>query len=157
MGCASNEANINKQDEKIEADDEKTNIEIIVYVSGEVLKPDVYHLTDGCRVIDAIEKAGGFKEEANKESLNLARKLKDGEQIMIPKIGDDRLLEKKVNINTANIEELTKLRGIGKSKAEAIINYREKNGRFTEVEELRNIRGLKGSNFENIKDLVTVD
>lgn len=125
-------------------------------MSGEIDKPDVYKLEEGSRVIDAIEKAGGFKETADRSALNLARKLKDGEHIMIPKIGN-RLDEKKVNINKADEKELSSLRGIGKSKAESIIKYREMNGNFTDIEQLKNVRGLKGDIFENIKDLVTVD
>lgn len=141
-----------------------TNQKIAVHVGGEVNNPGVYYLPKGKRVIDAIKAAGGAKRGANLDALNLARKLRDGEKIILPPKSfpslssfTDSRNDKLLNLNTATLEELESLPGIGETLAKRIIEYREKNGGFQEVEELRNIEGIGKKKFSKIKDLVTVE
>lgn len=156
---------------------------IYVHVCGEVKHPNVYPLEDGTRVVDAVKKAGGFKKEAAKDYINQARVVVDGEKLYIPsvkEVQDMNLLNEMkeqedlknfdstsqddsttkttlVNINTASIEELMTLPGIGESKAKSIITYREKNGTFKSIEELKNITGIKDGVFQKICDLITMN
>ncbi|OUO79905.1 hypothetical protein B5F53_05460 [Blautia sp. An249] len=145
---------------------------IYVDVGGAVNKPGVYQLKSGARIYEAIEKAGGFTQEAEPESINQAQMAQDGEQILVltkeefqaqgmsqpqaagqsPAQGQ----EGKVNINTADETQLQTLSGIGQSRAEAIIEYREKNGGFSSVEEIMNVDGIKEGIFEKIKDEIVV-
>lgn len=145
-----------------------------VYLCGEVVKPDVYQVTEGARVVDVVNLAGGFTENAAREIVNLARPLVDGEQIYVPtkeeaasegysiqseNSGDtlDTSTEgRKININTATIEELTTLPGIGQAKAQSIINYRDTNGKFSSIEELMQIEGIKSGVFNKIQEYITV-
>lgn len=141
---------------------------IFVYVCGAVVSPGVYELEENARAFQAVEKAGGFSEDAYKEALNLAKPLEDGEQLFIPtkeeweekgEIGqgikaneteDDGL----VNINTASKEELCTLNGVGEARAESIIAYREEKGGFSSIEEIKNVSGIKDGLFEKIKDKI---
>lgn len=156
--------------------------EIYVYVCGCVNTPGVYHLEPGARIYEAIEAAGGMTDAADTGSINLALKLEDQMQIYVPSkeevlsgaaypgsagsgtaSGSQGLpLEGsadtgKVNLNTATAEQLDSLPGIGASKAEDILNYREEHGGFTSIEELMDIPGIKSGVFDKIKDFVTVD
>lgn len=141
---------------------------IYVYICGEVKYPDVYELLEGSRVKDAVQKAGGFNHDADEKRVNLARQLSDGEQIIIPKKGEDLSenqefpnesnseSQQKININTATKEQLMSLSGIGEAKAEAIIAYREEHGAFRSIDELKEIRGIKDGVFQKVKDLITI-
>jgi competence protein ComEA len=147
---------------------------IKVYICGEVKNPGVYSMTTGDCVLNAVEKAGGFNEKADRKTINLARTLKSGEQIIIQTIiplGIDSsapMLKSSVtqyspkntstliNINTATKEELMSLPGIGEVKALAIIAYRDKNGLFTDVEELDNVSGIGPKTIETLTPLITV-
>ncbi len=128
-----------------------------VHVCGAVKNPGIYEFSEGSRVFELIEKAGGFDDEADKDSYNLALEVKDGQQIRIPYIGETIESESGlINLNQASIEELCTIPGIGESRAQAIISYRDKNGGFKDVEELKEISGIKDATFEKIKPYVCV-
>lgn len=137
---------------------------LCVYVCGEVRAPGVYELPEGSRIVDAVEAAGGMTEAASGTWLNLAEPVSDGQKIEVPSETEASELEKEqqeaqsglVNLNTASAEELMTLTGIGESKAEAILSYREEHGGFEKPEELMEIPGIKEGVFEKIRDQVTV-
>ncbi|MCQ2513090.1 MAG: helix-hairpin-helix domain-containing protein [Lachnospiraceae bacterium] len=134
---------------------------VCVHVCGSVATPGVYYLEEGSRIHEAVELAGGLTEEAAGQSINLAETLKDGEQIYIPSLeemenGYEMPTDGLVNINTAEIDELKTLPGIGDIKAEAIISYRESNGDFSNIQEITNVEGIKDSSYEKIKDYIKV-
>lgn len=166
---------------------------IAVYVRGAVKDPGVYYLPAGARVYQAIEAAGGFSGEADREWLNQAQALSDGEMLTVCTIEETSEMEKageasaaagasgeslssssgpgagegtgltdsasgggRVNLNTAGKDELMTLPGIGESKAESIIRYREENGAFASPEDVMNISGIKEAVFSKIKDRICV-
>ncbi len=141
---------------------------VYVYVCGAIQRPGVYEVPEGSRLYEVVERAGGMLEEADDMYLNLAREVKDGEQIVIltgeqTKSADGGVLTESmsqtaglVNINTASVEELMTLTGIGESRAEAIVEYREKNGAFGSIDAIMQISGIKEALFEKIKDKITV-
>ena len=137
---------------------------ICVYVCGEVRNPGVYELEAEARTAAAVEAAGGMTEEAAESWLNLAEHLADGQKIEVPSREQEEKLKEEalaaesslVNLNQASAEELTTLRGIGESKAEDILKYRETHGGFQTIEELMQIPGIKERVFEKIKDQITV-
>jgi len=154
-------------DETSEKKTEETTKEIYVYVTGAVLNPGVYVLPAGSRVFQAIEMAGGLTSEADANQMNQALLLSDGYHLHVPKYGE--VLDKtvgnegenpssdgKVNINTATVEELTQLTGIGESKAKSIVAYREENGFFSSIEDLLNVSGIGEGIFSRIKDAIEV-
>lgn len=143
---------------------------VYVDVCGQVKTPGVYCLEEGCRVYEAIEKAGGLTENAAVYGLNQAEKVSDGQKIYVP---SEKELENtnmqtgsaasvngpgggKVNINTASREELMTLPGIGEVKADAIIRYRSETGSFRSIEDIKQIEGIKEGVFEKIKEQITV-
>jgi len=139
---------------------------LCVYVSGAVVRPDVYELPYDSIVKDAIEAAGGPTGEADLNRINLARRVHDEEQIYVPQKGEESLPVSppspssqgggKVNINTATTEELSTLPGIGPTKAQSIIDYRTTNGPFQSIEDIKNVRGIGDATFEKLKDRITV-
>ena len=139
---------------------------VFVYVCGAVMSPGVYELPDGSRVYEAVAAAGGLREDADEKCLNQAELLHDGQQITVytedeaaaglPESLDGTGSEGKINLNTAGKEQLMTLPGIGETKAEAILDYREKQGNFSDIEEVKNIEGIKEKVFEKIKDLIEV-
>lgn len=137
---------------------------ITVHLVGAVLNPGVYHLHKGARVYELLELAGGFSNEAEKETLNQARPLIDGEQIYIFRAGEapgqemvfSGSVSKKVNINMAGAAELATLPGIGEVRANQIIAYREKHGYFTHIRELMDVSGIGEKTFENLEELITI-
>lgn len=160
---AASQAETETQTEETEPE---TVPKVCVHVCGSVAIPGVYYLDEGSRIHEAVALAGGFTEDAAGDAINLAEAVSDGEQIYIPskkdvengysteeltKIGDGL-----VNINTASLEELKTLPGIGDMKAEAIIAYREECGNFTSVEDIMNVSGIKDSSYERIKDYIKV-
>ena len=149
--------------------DSQRNV-IYVYVCGQIQKPGVYTLPEGSRIYDLFALAGGFTKEAATDYWNQARLLKDGEMFYVPtrEEAEGRQLEGgrtgnaqtddtgKVNINTASKEELMSLPGIGEAKAAAIITYREKNGLFSSIEELKQVEGIKEGVFSKMKDYIEI-
>ncbi len=144
--------------------------ECIVYVCGAVKKEGVYRLEEGKRVADAVEMAGGFTKQARTDAVNLARPLKDGEQIYIPKQGEAGREEPgpeesysaqeeddRVNINTADAALLMTLPGIGESKAADILAFREKNGGFTKPDDLMKVPGIKEGTYKKIENRIRTD
>ena len=142
---------------------------IWVYVCGAVHAPGVYELPSGSRIYHVIQAAGGMLPEAETRAVNQAQELSDGEQITVPTVeeaqepaqpavsgGSAVSGDGKVNLNTAGIEELCTLTGIGETRAQAIVDYREQNGGFQSIEELMNIDGIKEKTFEKLKEEVTV-
>lgn len=145
-----------------------------VHVAGAVLRPGVYELDENSRVEDAVDAAGGFVIEADKNALNLAAHLEDGERLDIPYVAgfipdsDSGFVvisegtpsplvgEELLNINTASLEELDKLPGIGPTIAQRIIDYRTANGPFASINEIINVAGIGSATFAEIQDLITV-
>ena len=142
---------------------------IVVYITGEVNKPDVYSLAEGARLVDLVEKAGGFTDKAYIDDLNLAQVLNDGEKFVVQNIdsasqtnaADIAALpdeeEKIVNINTADAQELDSLPGIGPKIAQEIIAYREQWGDFTSIDEIKEVKGIGDGIYQDIKDSITID
>lgn len=142
---------------------------IAVHVSGAVAAPGVYELEEGARVADAVEHAGGFLEGAAENALNLARVLNDGEQVVVPTAEEHAAQQSaaeasggaagvggKVNINTASVEQLDTLPGVGESTAQKIIADREANGPFSSPEDLKRVSGIGDKKYAELADLITV-
>lgn len=146
---------------------------IKVHVIGAVPRPDVYDLPEGARVQDAINAAGGLLADANVDGLNLAALVVDGQQLSIPYKDGTEPIEtvelpgsetatpdpgagEKININTATLEELDSLPGIGLTTAQKVIDYRLANGPFAKIEDIMNVSGIGPTTFEGLKDLITV-
>ena len=139
---------------------------ISVYVSGQVENISVVELEDNgdLHLVDAVNKAGGMTDLADADAVNLAEKLTDGQHIHIPT--KEILLQEKnfsgtssgdlVNINTADVEQLATLKGIGPAMAQRIIDYREQNGKFKTIDELKNVRGIGQKKFDALKDKITI-
>ena len=153
--------------------EDKTTVSTVIYVDvkGEIHHPGVYQMKAESRVKDLIEAAGGFTPLADDQKLNLAQLLEDQMVIVVPKKGEEVNSELaqaptsqkkevgkegKVNINTATVEELKTLKGIGEKKAEAIIEYRKKNGSFKNKEELMKVRGIGKKLYESFQERVIV-
>lgn len=180
------EFNVEEQSLEVEKDTEEENNEvkeekskIIIHVSGAVVNEGIVELEEKARVADAIEAAGGVTEDAYMRDINLASLLEDGMKVYIPTkeevmqkeensdyiigsnniIGNNNVESKKsgkVNINTATKEELDTLPGVGESTANKIISYREENGKFKSIEEIKEVSGIGDSKFEQIKDLIEI-
>lgn len=148
-----------------------TKTPILVNVVGAVPRPGLYELPEGSRVHDAVDAAGGLLADADASSINLAAPLDDGELLAIPFVGGSEQLTTRseaglateepinsdlINLNTATIEELDNLPGIGPTTAQKIIDYRTENGPFQQIEDLLNVSGIGPSTFEQLKDLITV-
>lgn len=131
---------------------------IVVDVKGEVTRPGIYEVTSDSRIHDVIELAGGFSVEADQSHVNLAQKVHDEMMIIVPKIGEESSItgisssSNKVRINYATQDEIETLPGIGPSKAQAIIQYRDEHGFFNSVEDLLNISGIGEKTLENMKE-----
>lgn len=170
---------------EIASDNAETEEKIIIHVTGAVKTPGIVKLDDGSRIEDAIEAAGGLTEDADISNVNLAYVLDDGTKIKIPSLSDgdignvedvitdesgEGIIEEfdstsssnsqnstgNININKATEAELDTLPGIGPSLASKIIEYREQNGKFSSIEDIKNVSGIGDSKFENIKDLISV-
>jgi competence protein ComEA len=149
-----------------------------VYVTGAVVNSDVYFLPQGSIVKDAVLAAGGFTLDADKERINQALELKDQQQIHVPCIGEENVLPpvqdglsnesgggngsslfsaNPINLNTASLEALDSLPGIGPAIAGRIIDYRENHGGFKTVEEITEVSGIGQATLAKIKDIVTVE
>jgi len=147
---------------------------IFIDVGGAVVSPSVVELSEGDRVYQAIELAGGLTENADTTNVNLAEVLADGDKILIPKIGEtsnydtpsgivtknitseNNAQSALVNLNTATSSQLETLNGVGPSTAAKIISYRDKYGGFKKIEELMEVSGIGEKTFEKLKDSITV-
>ena len=173
--------NVNTEDNNTTNETKEKNI-IMVHVSGAVNQPGIVELSENSRIADAIQKAGGLKEEACIDEINLAYVLEDGIKIHIPTVEEQKeksvgnnnniyitsesnfSTEKnnnqkktgKININTATQEELETLPGIGPTTALKIINYRNENGKFKSIEDIKEVSGIGESKFNNIKDIISI-
>lgn len=138
----------------------ETSGDIYVYVCGAVNKEGVYKLPAGSRIYEAVEMAGGFREDAATSEVNQAEVLQDEARIYIPTFAEMISAEEendgKINLNTATKEELMTLPGVGEAKADSIIQYRNENGGFKSIEEIMQISGIKEGLFEKIKDLIKI-
>ncbi len=151
--------------------------QVYIYVCGAVELPGVYSLRQGSRLYEAVELAGGLTADADENCLNMARQITDGEQVVI--FTQEEATARKeagtytypsgetpqeaatqgsglVNINTATAAELTTVSGIGASRAQAIVDYREKNGSFGSIDDIKKVDGIKDGLFSKIKDKITI-
>lgn len=171
----SNSDFISRDDNILESQEEISKEEINdlinkVHISGEINNPGVYEIGNDDRLEDLVKKAGGLTDLADVEKINLAQRLEDQMRIIIPNLNDpetnvDNSLNatnsfssdnKKININTADKDELTKLPNIGDKRADAIIEYRETK-RFEKIEDIKNVSGIGEKYFEQMKDLIVTN
>lgn len=161
--------------------------EITVYISGQVAKEGVVTLSSDKRLADAVEKLGGLTKNADTNNINLAMKLEDEKHYIIPKEGEviqnnsdlsqvasntdtnnqynnnsNNLAKSvsqgsKININTADLKQLDDIPGVGEATANKILSYRDENGEFKSIEEIKNVNGIGDKKFENMKDLICVN
>lgn len=148
-----------KKEKKVEFIDSGSTISnlednYVVEIKGEVNKPGLYIVRSNSRICDVIELAQGFTKNADTSNINLASKVSDGMQIVVSSYNGVK--DGKVSINDASVAELITIPGIGEIKANAIVNYREKNGRFNNLEDLKKVSGISESLFEQIKDYITL-
>lgn len=155
-------------------DDSDSEKLIYVHISGAVVNPGLYEVPEGSRLYDAVMEAGGFADDAALDYSNLAEVLLDGVKYHIysdAEVEDGQLATDvgglelsshyntagQLNINLATAQELMELSGIGESKADAIIEYRDKNGAFSSIEEIKNVPGIGEGLFSRIEDSITVN
>ena len=148
---------------------------IVIHIAGQVANPGIVELKDGARIVEAIEAAGGVTSDANLEKINLAYVLEDGMKVYIPSIADEdennyvttgssgvssnssnATQTLKININTASVDDFSKIPGIGSSIASRIVEYRKENGKFSTVEDIKNVSGIGDAKFNNIKNYIYV-
>ena len=178
--------NRQKEVSDIESDSEKSSsakaesadsdsTEWCVYICGQIANPGVYRIKPGSRICDLVDMAGGMLEDADRNFWNLAEELYDGEMLyfptteelksdLLPENGrpaaddaDTKASDGRININSASVEELTTLSGIGESKAKSIVDYRTENGDFSAIEDITNVSGIGEAMFNKIKDDITVN
>ena len=146
---------------------------VTIYVSGEVNNPGIVTIESDKRLYDAVEKLGGVTQNADLNRINLAIKINDEEHYIIPKIGEENIISQdisvnnidtikneqtsKININTATIEELDNLPGVGEATANKILNYRQENGMFKSIEEIKNVNGIGEKKYIDIKDKICIE
>lgn len=146
---------------------------LYVDIKGAVKVPGMYEVTSDMRVLNVIDLAGGLTSEADDKQINFAQKVEDQMIVYIPKEGEELSEslatlpsqgnqsnqgqeEDKVNLNQATKEELMTLNGVGEKKAEKIIDYREENGSFQKIEDLKNVNGFGEKSFESLKTSITI-
>ena len=134
---------------------------VIVHVDGAVGAPGVYELETGARVGEAVDAAGGLADDADTSTLNLAAEVADGEKVYVPHEGEPAPAEgdgsaSPVNINTAGVEELDELPGVGEATARAIVEDRETNGPFSTPEDLMRVSGIGEKKFARLEGLICV-
>lgn len=153
-----------------ESAEEAVMQQVFVEIKGAVMYPGVYELQQDQRIKDVVQLAGGYTEMADTQLINHAQKVQDEMVIYIPIKGEQleeeasSLLtlptetnkEQKININKADVATLATLPGIGPSKAQSILTYREENGQFQTIDDLKNVSGIGDKTFEKLKDAITV-
>ncbi len=164
---------VNVGEEQIFSDEDETGdvevVQIYIYVCGQVNNPGVYIADSDARVYQAIDLAGGVTDEADVSAINQAQRLHDGQMIYVPKEGEtvtslkngtfqagESSFNEMININTAGLEDLMSLPGIGEGKAQKILEYRQENGSFHTTEEIMNVEGIKEGTYTKFKDKITV-
>jgi competence protein ComEA len=150
--------------------------EVVVHVAGAVTTPGVQHLPAGSRVVDAVEAAGGAALDADQSRINLAAPLEDGQQVYVPRLGElgggagpagpgggsggggpgGAGDEAVVNLNTATVDQLDVLPGIGPAIAQAVVDYRDQHGPFASVDQLLEVRGIGEAKLEDLREQVVV-
>ena len=155
--------------EKSEKEEEEENNEVMVHISGAVNNPGIVKLDSSKRIVDALELAGGARDDADLDRINLAAKVHDEEKIYIPKIGEENIdtisplisgtsesgnSSGKININTADLSELQKIPGVGEKTAQKILDYRS-NSSFSSIEDIKNVPGIGDKKFEAMKDYIS--
>lgn len=159
-----------KDEVVIKVNQDKTENNIYVHIEGCVHSPGIKEVAYGTRLYELIEVAGGETEEADLSKINLASVLKDEQKVYVPaKIVpnaetqpknvhqvNDNIQEMLININTATLDELKKLNGIGDAMAKRIISYRETEGFFETIEDVMNVEGIGTSKFEKIRENITI-
>ncbi|SDC30028.1 helix-hairpin-helix domain-containing protein [Shouchella lonarensis] len=154
-------------DEEQEVKEQVTTDDVmIVDVKGAVVSPGVYEVNEGSRVHEVLDKAGGLTEDAKETAINLALRVHDEMVVYVPTEGEEMDAnigtgmevsgEESLNLNTATVDELTTLQGIGPARAEAIVAYREEHGPFESVEALTNVSGIGAKSLEVIIDKIRV-
>ncbi len=158
-----------QQDQEAYKQDNPTDATLHVYVCGAVYQPGVYILSNGARVCDAIEAAQGMTQDACTDYWNQAELLSDGQMIDVPTIEEAQQMshttenesqtdwDGRVNINTASKEQLMTIPGVGASRAESILAYRQDAGGFHSIEDVKNVTGIKDGIFQKMKEYITVD
>ena len=169
--------------EEVEEGQIEEENEIIIHISGAVVNEGIVKIIQGARIADVIEKAGGLKENASLKNVNLAYMVEDGQKIYIPTVEEEELGQDEtkeyliiedgnnssisslnfdkgdelmVNLNKATQTELEELPGIGTATALKIINYRNENGEFKTIEDIKNVNGIGDAKFNNIKEFICV-
>lgn len=155
-----------EQEIPMTSDSASSQADIVVDIEGAVAMPGLYTLPADSRVGDAIQAAGGLAADARPGAANLAQKLADGEQVVIPSQADAEQAAQdtsssakkggKININTASATELQKLSGVGPALSERIVEYRESKGHFSSIEDLQNVSGIGETRFANLRDKICV-
>lgn len=157
------EDDIKIESEVAATEESVSSLDIFVDIGGAVKNPQVVKLPEGSRVEDAIKAAGGLTDKADLTEINRAAFLEDGEKVYIPEAyeegetsGSMSQGDSRVNINTADSDELQKLNGIGPATAEKIIDYRDEHGRFSNIEDIKNVSGIGDKTFEKFEDDIKV-
>ncbi len=155
----------------IEFEEEKAPY-IKVYISGAVENYGVIEISSDARLVDAVEKLGGLTQYADVNRVNLAQKLEDGGHYIVPKTGENigyadegqaqvgganDMEDSKININTADATRLKELPGIGDAIAQRIIQYREQNGKFKSIDQIKDVSGIGDKKFEGISDMIKTE
>lgn len=133
---------------------------MMVYITGAIENPGLYEIKEGSRLSDVVKSSGGLLPYAGVEQINLAEQVQEGTHIHIPFSftghPEELLRKKKVNLNTATLEELKTLRGVGPATAERILSYRKEKGSFTTIEDIQKVKGIGKGIFQKLKDYITV-
>ena len=135
-----------------------------VHICGEVVSPGVYEVAEDARICDVLLLAGGFTEHAATDAVNMAQKVTDGMQVVVPSVEEaaerqaiaEAEADGRVELNTATLEQLCTLPGIGETRARAILAYREEHGGFSATEELMQVSGIKEGTFNRLRELVYI-
>lgn len=127
-----------------------------IHISGAVVHPGVYPISIGTRLFEVIAMAGGFTSKADRDSVNMARTVTDGEQVLVAGVGSASVNDGLIHLNKATAADLDKLPGIGPTLSERIIDWRNANGGFKKIEDLRRVGGIGDKLFAGIKELVAL-